>query len=27
VRFQHPAEPLAAQWYRALQQVFIRHFS
>lgn len=27
VRFQHPAEPLAAQWYRALQQLFIRHFS
>jgi len=27
VRFEHPAEPLAAQWYRALQQLFIRHFS
>lgn len=27
VKFQHPAEPLATQWYRALQQVFIRHFS
>lgn len=27
VRFQHPAEPLAAQWYRSLQQLFIRHFS
>lgn len=27
VRFQHPAEPLAVQWYRALQQLFIRHFS
>lgn len=27
VRFQHAAEPLAAQWYRALQQVFIRHFA
>lgn len=27
VKFEHPAEPLALQWYRALQQVFIRHFS
>lgn len=27
VKFQHPAEPLAAQWYRALQLLFIRHFS
>lgn len=27
VKFRHPAEPLAAQWYRALQQLFIRHFS
>lgn len=27
VRFQHPAEPLAAQWYRSLQLLFIRHFS
>jgi len=27
VKFQHPAEPLAAQWYRRLQQLFIRHFS
>ena len=27
VRFKHPAEPLAVQWYRALQQLFIRHFS
>ena len=27
VRFQHPAEPLAAQWYRSLQQLFIRRFS
>jgi len=27
VKFQHPAEPLVTQWYRALQQVFIRHFS
>ncbi|WP_062059715.1 efflux RND transporter periplasmic adaptor subunit [Cellvibrio sp. OA-2007] len=27
VRFQHPAEPMAVQWYRRLQQLFIRHFS
>lgn len=27
VKFQHPAEPLATQWYRSLQQLFIRHFS
>lgn len=27
VKFQHPAEPLATQWYRAFQQLFIRHFS
>lgn len=27
VKFRHPAEPLATQWYRALQQLFIRHFS
>ncbi len=27
VKFQHPTEPLAAQWYRRLQQLFIRHFS
>ncbi|HSC69568.1 MAG TPA: HlyD family efflux transporter periplasmic adaptor subunit [Cellvibrio sp.] len=27
VKFQHPAEPLAKQWYRGLQQLFIRHFS
>jgi putative peptide zinc metalloprotease protein len=27
VKFQHPAEPLAGQWYRAFQQLFIRHFS
>lgn len=27
VKFRHPAEPLAAQWYRAFQQLFIRHFS
>jgi putative peptide zinc metalloprotease protein len=27
VKFQHPAEPLVTQWYRSLQQLFIRHFS
>ncbi len=27
VKFTHPSEPLAAQWYRSLQQLFIRHFS
>ncbi|MEN0037766.1 MAG: efflux RND transporter periplasmic adaptor subunit [Cellvibrio sp.] len=27
VKFRYPAEPLAAQWYRAFQQLFIRHFS
>lgn len=27
VRFQHPPEPLVQRWYRALQQLFIRHFS
>jgi putative peptide zinc metalloprotease protein len=27
VTFRHPAEPLMARWYRAVQQVFIRHFS
>jgi putative peptide zinc metalloprotease protein len=27
VKFSHPARPLMAQWYSALQQVFIRHFS
>lgn len=27
VKFQHPAEPLATQWYRSLQLLFIRHFS
>ena len=27
VKFRHPAEPMAARWYRSLQQVFIRHFS
>ena len=27
VKFQHPAEPLATQWYRRVQQLFIRHFS
>lgn len=27
VKFDHPAESLLTQWYRALQQVFIRHFS
>ena len=26
VRFYHPAEPLGVQWYRALQQLFIRNF-
>lgn len=26
VRFYHPAQPLAVQWYRALQQLFIRNF-
>ena len=26
VRFYHPAEPIAAQWYRKLQQIFIRNF-
>ncbi|RYY76391.1 MAG: HlyD family efflux transporter periplasmic adaptor subunit [Gammaproteobacteria bacterium] len=26
VRFYHPARPLAAQWYRTLQQIFIRNF-
>lgn len=27
VHFSHPAEPLAVQWYRAFQQLFIKHFS
>lgn len=27
VRFQHPPEPLVKRWYRAFQQLFIRHFS
>lgn len=27
VRFQHPPEPLLQRGYRALQQLFIRHFS
>lgn len=27
VRFRHPAQPLAIQWYRSLQQLFIHHFS
>jgi putative peptide zinc metalloprotease protein len=27
VKFQHPPVPLATQWYRSLQQLFIRHFS
>lgn len=26
VRFYHPAQPLGIQWYRALQQLFIRNF-
>ncbi len=26
VRFYHPAEPMANQWYRVLQQIFIRNF-
>jgi len=26
VRFYHPAEPIGAQWYRKLQQIFIRNF-
>ncbi|HEY4372169.1 MAG TPA: biotin/lipoyl-binding protein [Burkholderiales bacterium] len=27
VRFEHPAEPLAAQWYRAARREFMRKFS
>ncbi|MDO8344465.1 MAG: efflux RND transporter periplasmic adaptor subunit [Cellvibrio sp.] len=27
VRFRHPPAPLVQRWYRALQQLFIRHFS
>jgi putative peptide zinc metalloprotease protein len=26
VRFYHPAEPIATQWYRKLQQILIRNF-
>ena len=26
VRFDHGAEPLARQWYRALRQLFLSHF-
>jgi len=26
VRFYHPGQPLGVQWYRALQQLFIRNF-
>jgi putative peptide zinc metalloprotease protein len=26
VRFYHPSEPIATQWYRKLQQIFIRNF-
>lgn len=27
VKFEHAPRPLLAQWYRSLQQLFIRHFS
>jgi putative peptide zinc metalloprotease protein len=26
VRFDHGSEPLAAQWYRSLRQLFLSHF-
>jgi putative peptide zinc metalloprotease protein len=26
IRFQHPAEPLAVQWWRSLRQAFLRQF-
>lgn len=27
VRFEHPAEPMAVQWYRKVRQMFIRRFA
>jgi putative peptide zinc metalloprotease protein len=27
VKFQHPAQPLAVQWFRAFKLLFIHHFS
>jgi len=27
VRFEHPFEPLATQWYRSIRQVFLRQFN